>query len=64
VSLKQQMERELNLSPHIRWGGPGRLDVLVDGTTIFSKQKTGRMPQPGEIVRLVKGRQGRADRGG
>jgi hypothetical protein len=59
VRLKQEMERELNVSPHIRWGGPGRMDVLVDGATIFSKQKTGRMPRPGEIIGLVRARPGR-----
>jgi len=34
-------------------GGPGSLDVWVDGKRIFSKKDEGRMPQAGEIIRLI-----------
>jgi predicted Rdx family selenoprotein len=56
VGLKQELERTLNVSPTIRWGGPGQLDVLVDGTLVFSKRSAGRMPAPGELERLIRGR--------
>jgi hypothetical protein len=46
--------RELGTTPRIRAGGPGQLDVLVDGSVVFSKRTAGRSPQPGEVVRLVK----------
>ncbi|PYN39671.1 MAG: hypothetical protein DME00_36320 [Candidatus Rokuibacteriota bacterium] len=59
VSLKQELEHQLKVSPKIRWGGPGQLDVLVDGTVIFSKKRAGRMPTSGEILVLVKTRQSR-----
>jgi hypothetical protein len=56
VSLRGELEREVGVRPAIRWGGFGQLDVLVDGKLVFSKQASGRMPQPGELPRLVKGR--------
>ncbi len=34
-------------------GGHGQFDVVVDGDAVFSKQRLGRFPEPGEIVRLV-----------
>jgi hypothetical protein len=54
VSLGRELERALSVAPKIRWGGPGQMDVLVDGTAVFSKKVAGRMPKPGEVVGLVK----------
>ena len=54
VGLKQELERSLGISPTIRWGGPGQLDVLVDGKLVFSKKSAGRMPVAGELPRLVR----------
>jgi predicted Rdx family selenoprotein len=34
--------------------GPGQLDVLVDGTLVFSRKTVGRMPEPGEVQGLVR----------
>jgi len=62
VSLKHELEKEFDVSPKIRWGGPGQLDVLVDGTLIFSKKMARRMPNRGEIVGLV-GPRPSSDRG-
>ena len=42
------------MTPKIRWGGFGQLDVLVDGKTVFSKKQAGRSPTAADIVRLVK----------
>ena len=56
VSLKQDLERSLGVSPTIRWGGPGQLDVLVDGTLVFSKKSAGRLPAPGELTELIRRR--------
>ena len=56
VSLKQDLERSLGVSPIIRWGGPGQLDVLVDGTLLFSKKSAGRVPAPGELAELIRRR--------
>lgn len=38
----------------MRWGQSGQLDVIVDGTVVFSKQQAGRLPTTEEIVRAVK----------
>jgi hypothetical protein len=54
VSLSRELEQALKVLPRIRWGGPGRLDVLVDGRRVFSRRATGRMPKPGEISNLVR----------
>ena len=56
VSLKQELERSLGSSPTIRWGGPGQLDVLVDGTLVFSKKSADRLPAPGELAELIRRR--------
>jgi hypothetical protein len=54
VSLQAEVAREVGVRPKIRWGGLGQLDVVVDGTVVFSKKTAGRVPQPGEIARLIK----------
>jgi hypothetical protein len=54
VSLSRELQQALGVSPRIRWGGPGQMDVLVDGRTVFSKKTRGRMPNPGEIAGLVR----------
>jgi len=56
VGLKNEIERSLGVSPAIRWGGPGQLDVLVDGTVVFSKKSAGRAPAPGELEQLIRRR--------
>jgi selT/selW/selH-like putative selenoprotein len=38
-------------------GSPGSFDVQVDGQQIFSKKESGRMPDQGEIIRLIQARQ-------
>jgi hypothetical protein len=55
VGLKRELEQTLGVSPIIRWGGPGQLDVLADGKLIFSKKSAGRLPAPGELPRLLGG---------
>ena len=53
-SLQDELARELGTTPRVRTGRPGQLDVMVDGTVVFSKKVAKRMPQPGEVVRLAK----------
>lgn len=48
------MEEELQLSPELIAGGGGVFDVVADGRLIFSKQETGRFPEPGEIVAALR----------
>ena len=44
----------MGTTPKLRMGGPGQLDVLIDGSVVFSKKAARRMPEPGEIARLAK----------
>ena len=53
MRLREELGRE-GIDAPIRLGGLGQLDVLVDGRTVFSYKAVKRMPQPGEVARLVK----------
>ena len=53
MRLREELGREGITAP-IRLGGLGELTVKVDGRAIFSYKQAGRMPQPGEVARLVK----------
>jgi hypothetical protein len=37
-------------------GAKSQYDVVVDGETIFSKQKLGRFPEDGEVAELLRSR--------
>ncbi len=39
-------------------GERSQFDVVADGELVFSKQRVGRFPDDGEIVELLRGRQG------
>lgn len=54
MSLQAELTREVGVTPTIRWGLLGQLDVVVDGAVVFSKKAAKRMPQPGEVARLAK----------
>jgi len=56
VGLQTELAREVGVTPEIRWGGFGQLDVLIDGQVVFSKKAAKRMPEPGEVSRLAKAR--------
>jgi Rdx family protein len=53
VRLRDELQTTLHVPAKIRWGGLGELTVTVDGRTVFSKRQAGRVPEPGEIARLV-----------
>lgn len=46
----------MGVSPKLIEGSKGIFDVTADGRLVYSKFKTGRHPEPGELARLVKGR--------
>jgi selT/selW/selH-like putative selenoprotein len=56
VSLKESIEGQLKIPTRIRLGGPGALDVFVDGQKIYSKKQSGRLPSADEIIQLIRGR--------
>ena len=53
MRLREELARDGIVAP-IRLGGLGELTVNVDGRAVFSYKQAGRMPQPGEVARLVK----------
>jgi hypothetical protein len=53
VRLRDEIQATLHVPAKIRWGGLGELTVTVDGRVVFSKREVGRVPEPGEIVRLI-----------
>ena len=55
MRLREELHREGITAP-IRLGGLGELTVRVDGRAVFSYKQAGRMPEPGEVARLVKER--------
>jgi hypothetical protein len=42
------------VTPRIKWGGLGQLDVLIDGKVVFSKKQAGRSPTAADIVRVAR----------
>ena len=56
MSLKESIEGQLKIPTRIRLGGPGVLDVFVDGRKIYSKNQTGRLPTADEIIGLIRDR--------
>ena len=52
MRLRNELESQ-HIPAKIRWGGFGELAVTVDGRTVFSKRQAGRLPEAGEIPRLV-----------
>ena len=56
MSLKKSIEGQLKIPTRIRLGGPGALNVFVDGQKIYSKKQTGRLPTADEIIELIRGR--------
>ena len=54
MSLKESIEGKLKIPTRIRLGGPGALDVFVDGQKIYSKKQTGRLPTADEIIERIR----------
>ena len=54
MSLKESLEGKLKIPTRIRLGGPGALDVFVDGQKVYSKKQSGRLPAVDEIIELVR----------
>jgi selT/selW/selH-like putative selenoprotein len=48
--LKQELDADVELIA----GGNGIFDVIVDGNKVFSRHNSGRFPDEGEIISLLK----------
>lgn len=54
VRLRDELQSTLGMVAKIRWGSLQELTVLVDGRPVFSRRQAGRVPEPGEIARIVR----------
>lgn len=54
MSLKNALERELDVPVRLRAGAPGALDVYVNSEQVFSKKRTGRLPLAAELIELIR----------
>ncbi|HES58648.1 MAG TPA: hypothetical protein ENO21_04380 [Firmicutes bacterium] len=55
ASLADAIKGEFGCDVQLTPGSGGILDIVVDGTMIFSKHKAGYKPSPEEIVGLLNG---------
>ncbi len=52
-SLVQALEWKFNLKPKLRMAGWGVLVVIVNGQTIYSKPKSGPLPEMHEVMSVI-----------
>lgn len=50
VSLADELHKVLGVEAKLVPGRNGIFDVIVDGELVFSKFKSGRFPEPGEVA--------------
>ena len=48
------MRKTIGVEADLVPGSNGIFDVIVDGDQVFSKHKTGRFPEPGEVAGLIR----------
>jgi len=48
--------QEHGIDASARQGAHSQFDVVVDGGLVFSKQREGRWPETGEVLRLLSDR--------
>ncbi len=48
------MEKEFGIEAKLIAGSGGVFDVFVDGILVYSRSKTGRFPNPGELVEKLR----------
>ena len=53
--MAEELKKEFGLDAKLVPGRGGVFDVTVDGRMVFSKSKTGRFPNPGEVTEKLKG---------
>jgi selT/selW/selH-like putative selenoprotein len=52
-SLAADLQDALDVESELLKGGAGVFDVVVDGELVFSKARSGRFPNDGEILALL-----------
>ena len=54
AGVAEELKKELGIEANLVAGRNGIFDVTVDDDLVFSKFETGRFPEPGEILNLIK----------
>jgi selT/selW/selH-like putative selenoprotein len=52
--LAARIKKETGVEPKLMEGDNGIFDVEVDGKLIYSKDQTGRFPEPEEVLKELK----------
>jgi selT/selW/selH-like putative selenoprotein len=52
--LAAELKKNFGVDAAIIKGSHGIFDVKVEGKTVYSKDETGRFPEPGEVSALIK----------
>ena len=53
--MAAEIKEALGVDAVITPGSRGQFDVIVDDVVRYSKAETHRFPEPGEVMRLLKG---------
>ena len=53
--MAAQLRKAFGVEPELIKGGGGVFDVTVDGQLVYSKHDTGEFPDPGELVKSIRG---------
>ena len=54
ASVAEELHEAFGVKAKLVSGHNGIFDVIVDGELLFSKFKTGRFPEPGEVASKLK----------
>ncbi len=54
--MADEIKKQVGAESELIAGGGGIFDVKVDGKLIYSKKKTGRFPEPDEVIDQLKTR--------
>lgn len=54
AGLAEELRKEFNVEANLVPGRGGIFDVIVDDKLVYSKAKTGRFPEPGEVTKIMK----------
>ncbi len=52
--MADAIKKEFNVGAKLIEGAGGVFDVHVDGTAVWSKHRTGRFPQPREVLDKIR----------
>ena len=53
VSLAAELKENFEVEAELFAEGNGIFDVLLDASLIYSKYKTNRFPEPGEVTKII-----------